>query len=364
MKQLGTIGLAFAIAGNLLGAGFVSGQELWQYFGVFGKNAFFGMILGFFVLYLVTVMLLRYAQREEISEVDALIIRRQSPLLRMLVGAVTMFFMFCTYVVMAAGAGSLTEQAFSVPHYIGSGLLCLAVALVTLSGVSGFLRVFSLFVPVILIFIFGLCVFTSPRFTLEELERIEGAGDNPMLSNWALSALNNATYNAGCSLGVFSVMAGRIKNKRTLYLGVLLGTVILMAISAVIIVMMFSSLDVVSFSLPMVAYAAKTDARTGLVFSLLLLCAMFATSVATSVAIAYYLRAKVRIAQRRGTYIIFVTVISVVAFAGSLAGFSELVSVVYPISGYIGFLFVALVAYNYLHSVLKSKKQNNKKEQL
>ena len=355
MKKLGIFGLALAMAGNLLGAGFVSGQELWQYFGVFGMKGYLGMTLTFLVLFLISVIILRYSQRENIDSVDALIVRRDIPFLRSAVGVVSIFFMFCTYVVMAAGAGALTEQVFSVPSYIGSAVLCLTVAFVTLSGVSGFLRIFSLFVPALLVFVFGMCAFRLPEFSLQDLEAIKGAGDNPMLSHWALSALNNATYNAGCIIGVYAVMAERVKNRKTVYFGSFLGVVILMAIAATVLSMLFSSVGCADYSLPMVAYATDLNRTVGVIFSVLLLFAMFANSVASSVAIAYYVRKRISLMKKNIYYIITVCLISVLGFAGSLLGFEKLVSVVYPISGYINLVFIIMISLNLIISIRKSQ---------
>ena len=42
MKKMGVLPLAFTYVGCFLGAGFVSGQELWQFFGAFGGLGFLG----------------------------------------------------------------------------------------------------------------------------------------------------------------------------------------------------------------------------------------------------------------------------------------------------------------------------------
>jgi|GEM_PF-4829672 len=41
-QKIGTLRLALTFAGCFLGAGYVSGQELWQYFGAFGARGFWG----------------------------------------------------------------------------------------------------------------------------------------------------------------------------------------------------------------------------------------------------------------------------------------------------------------------------------
>ena len=45
MKKIGALNLGLAFAGCFLGAGYVSGQELWQYFGAFGARGLLGLAL-------------------------------------------------------------------------------------------------------------------------------------------------------------------------------------------------------------------------------------------------------------------------------------------------------------------------------
>ena len=45
MKQIKTMTLAFTYVGCFLGAGFISGQELWQFFGSFGNWGYVGLSL-------------------------------------------------------------------------------------------------------------------------------------------------------------------------------------------------------------------------------------------------------------------------------------------------------------------------------
>ena len=44
-QKIGTLRLALTFAGCFLGAGYVSGQELWQYFGAFGARGLLGVVM-------------------------------------------------------------------------------------------------------------------------------------------------------------------------------------------------------------------------------------------------------------------------------------------------------------------------------
>jgi uncharacterized membrane protein YkvI len=44
-NKLGIFTIAFMYVGTIMGAGFASGREIWQFFGVFGKRGYIGIIL-------------------------------------------------------------------------------------------------------------------------------------------------------------------------------------------------------------------------------------------------------------------------------------------------------------------------------
>ena len=74
-RKIGTLRLGLTFAGCFLGAGYVSGQELWQYFGAFGAHGLLGLVLAIALLGGTGVLLLRLSARTGIETMDALIVR-------------------------------------------------------------------------------------------------------------------------------------------------------------------------------------------------------------------------------------------------------------------------------------------------
>ena len=58
MKKIGALNLGLAFAGCFLGAGYVSGQELWQFFGSFGTKGAVGLAIAMAVLFGVGILML------------------------------------------------------------------------------------------------------------------------------------------------------------------------------------------------------------------------------------------------------------------------------------------------------------------
>ena len=101
-RKIGTLRLGLTFAGCFLGAGYVSGQELWQYFGAFGAHGLLGLVLAIALLGGTGVLLLRLSARTGIETMDALIVRADIPWLRTLVGVLTAALLFGVVCIMAA----------------------------------------------------------------------------------------------------------------------------------------------------------------------------------------------------------------------------------------------------------------------
>ena len=50
------ISIGFMFIGAVMGAGFASGREAWQYFGIFGEQAYFGVAIEAFLFVAVGLM--------------------------------------------------------------------------------------------------------------------------------------------------------------------------------------------------------------------------------------------------------------------------------------------------------------------
>ena len=74
MKQIKTWTLAFTYVGCFLGAGFISGQELWQFFGAFGNWGYVGFALATLLFVVIGVLFIRLTQMTRCSDMDQLLV--------------------------------------------------------------------------------------------------------------------------------------------------------------------------------------------------------------------------------------------------------------------------------------------------
>ena len=74
MKKIGALNLGLTFAGCFLGAGYVSGQELWQFFGSFGKSGIIGLLLAMLLLLVVGIMMVWLGGMTQTEEIDKLVV--------------------------------------------------------------------------------------------------------------------------------------------------------------------------------------------------------------------------------------------------------------------------------------------------
>lgn len=355
MKQLSVANTAFLFSGCFLGAGFVSGQELWQFFGCFGPNGFWGLLLAAVLFAVCGVLLIRLAQISGIQELDETVIRWNIPWLRHLVAFLQCLFLFGIVAIMIAGGGALVHQMFEmIPAWCAGLAMAALVTLIAMRGLNGVASAFSVCVPVIIVATIGFAIAALSVFGPEQLSMPATGSGNPILPAWPVAAVAYVAYNTFGSIGILTPFGDLIPGKKKVYQGILLGTGLLVLIAISVLLSLFLHLPSTQAEMPMLDLACQINRKLGYVYGLLLLAGIYGTALSSSVAIFTYLKLRYRAVLRHETK--FLVAMIAVAFFASLAGFGDLINMIYPVFGYLGMLSLLLVFWNYLHYRRQSSK--------
>lgn len=349
MKKLNIFQLSMTLAGCFLGAGYVSGQELWQFFGSYGKPGFLGFLLAMILLFLFCLIILHLANKRNLTDMAEIVIPYEIPWLRTIFGITQVTLLFGIYIIMSAGAASLLEQMLHIPPAVGGGIFCVLVLFLALRGMDGMVRIFSWIVPALVVSTLILGGYLSATHGFSEISA--DSAQNPLLGSWIFSACTYVSYNLFGSLGILAPLGGRIVSKKTLVLGVLSGTVLLCVIAVAILGALWAVPDATSTSLPMLQLACELNMGIGYFYAALLFSGMFGTSLSSTLAADVYLREHIPFFRKCPRLPIIL--LSLFAWVCSLFGFSELVGFIYPIFGYFGLLAIVGIL---LHFFKYSKK--------
>ena len=344
MKKITTLPLAFSYVGMFLGAGFVSGQELWQFFGCFGIAGFAGFLLSAGLFLVVAYALLRLSCSTGIADIGALIFPGDHPRARAFIDILQCLLLFGIIVIMIAGAASLLHDLTGLPKALCGALFTLAVLPMALYDLQGLVAAFSVIVPVLCIaaVFLGLAVLFRQDFRFAPSVGSVSA----MLPNWWIGGITYATYNLFGAIGMLVPFAALIPDTRTIRRGLGLGSVFFLVMTFGILASLTAMPASGAADLPTAMLAQLFHPALGLVFEVLMGLAMFSASVGSLIALLNQGGFHWPILQTRRKA--FLVLFLLGAYALSLLGFSELIGVVYPLFGYISIPFLVLLVRNWI----------------
>ena len=347
-KEKGTVSIALTFAGCMLGAGFVSGQELWQYFGAYGEKGILSLILSFLLLGAATLLLVLLSRRLGKTAMDDLILKADLPLVKNLIGDVTAFIIFSNVSIMIAGIGALAEQMLGVSRILVDLIVTVLIGVCSFFGIGGMMTVFDLLVPLLVASTLVICGVRLGGTGLEGIRFSADSAVNPMLGGCALACVNYATMNFFGVITVFPPLGEKIGKTRKLVLALILGSVLLIVSGLGIVLALAASGNVVFKEIPMQDMALMLGSFPGLLLAVMLLAAMFGVGVSYQVSTMSYLEGRGKWLREHRNLVL--PVVLVLAYALSLIGFGDLIGFLYPLFGYFGMLLILLLLIRYVGS--------------
>ena len=338
------ISIAFMYLGAVIGAGFASGREAWQYFGVFGDLGYFGTLIEMALFVIFGVFMVVIAQKEKTADIGEIILpfnnKRWSRLLGTTVGLIN----YSALVALSAAGGAMFEQRFGIHPAAGGALIVFLVLLTVLGDFDRIFHVFRVIMPFLFAFIVGTALYAG--FTLEKVPAPEGAVKPSVLSGvWYLSAVIYASYNLLVTIPINAKSALRAKSLKQAVAGVSVGGVCLALMGMILLRMLL--LDPVfseSMSLPILGYAGRISPLMENLISIALLTAIY--SSATSCYYGFTTRFKE--GPNKKKLVIF---FAVLGFFLGLVGFKSLITYMYPLEGYFGMAVLILITIHFFRVI-------------
>ena len=354
MKKVGIWAISFTYVGIFLGAGFVSGPELWQFFGAFGNLGYVGFLVAALLFTLFGVILMRLCQMTGYEELDRLLVPWEKlPWFRKASGALTAAFLFGIVIIMLAGAGALVEQLFGIPAWLVNIFFMLLVSVIALTGVTGMIDAFSLLVPVLVVATIVFALAAWFKFGTDAIFQLENVNTNPLMPNWLVAAFTFVAYNLLAGIGIMVPVGNRVEKRSHVYWGISLASLMLVALAFAIISSMAIYPPCIETELPMVALAMALNPMLGGVYGIAMLIGMFVNALASLVAMIVYLEQKKPALVSRRKLIAAIS--SVLAWAGSLAGFGNTISVIFPVFGYLSIIYMVCMVIHFLQLKKKNR---------
>lgn len=332
--------LGCAYIGTVVGAGFASGREIYQFFARYGNAGYLAILISTFLFAYVGFRLLDLGRRlsaKSFREVNHYLFGRYAGYV---VDTLCMLMLFGVTVAMLAGSGELFRERLNASFQLGVLLTILVTFLTVLKGISGLLKANTVIVPMMVLFVLytGLHALWTHGVT-PALANGRAMHGSPVMS--VVSAIIYAAFNIGLSAGVLIPLGAQINDPLVLRQGARLGAV---GLGAMLILVMYALLTyaptALQYEVPMAYIATRlgTFIQWGFVFVL------WGEIYSTLVGNVYALSAQSAHRSQR-MLALHTAVLLGIAFLCSQIGFARLVAVGYTLFGWVSLFLLLAIAW-------------------
>ena len=345
-KRKGLFAQVVLLISSMTGVGFSSGHEIWSFFGRHGFGGLFSVItmpvvLAVFIYMTLTIFGNKRAQDDYKEKC------RKNKLLQMIsniIDLIVALFIGIIVVSMISAAGDVINQLSGIPLYIG----CIFAAVVVFSAVVGgsiryVTSYLSFALPVILTSTIVICVtalsVSSGQILLPRREF--GISDN-----WLISLLLYVSYNMLVVRGVASSISETVNKRKHAFLISVLSATIFGTIAVLQFIVETKSENIGAINgFQMVHIAHEISPVLATAYRMLILISAIGTAIACFYAfISKLIRTKYtnRVKQKK-----LIVLVAILCCIGSLIGFANINSIVYPLLGTIGLISLVTIVYRY-----------------
>ncbi len=333
----------FLIVGTIIGAGYASGRELWEFFGAESGLA----IILFSILFSIScAVILTVSKREKTTHYLPVLEKILGKRLAKAYDVMIVLYLFSVTVIMLAGAGA-TLEVYHIPFWLGIVLNSVLVVLMFIKGTSGMTKINAILIPILIaclmavLIVYQESVGFSFSFHLNEQR------------NWP-SALTFTSLNILPIIAVLGAVGHQVKHRGEIYIasigsGLILGSVSYIYNESLLTV----AQEIIFYEIPLFVILKHYPSVMVLAISLVLWLAIYTT--ATSGVLGLISRLQVRVQGE--PWLIAMLLVAMMAPL-TLFGFSTLISILYPLYGILNlYILAALLLYPILRHPATKKKR-------
>ena len=144
----------FPIIGTLIGAGFASGQEVYNFFYLYGIRGIIGIFISSILMGLIIYRTFEIIENKKVNNynefLNAIIKNRR---IKDIMSIIINIFILISFYVMIAGFGAYLKQEFNVNSFIGSSILAIICFLVFKTNIKGFVKINEVLIPILILII-------------------------------------------------------------------------------------------------------------------------------------------------------------------------------------------------------------------
>lgn len=326
------ISITLVIIGALIGAGFASGQEIFSFFYIYGKNGIYGILIMSILIGIFIYKSLKIIYQKQVYNYnDFLNLFIKNTKVRNVILWIVNVLLLVSFYIMVAGFGAYFEQEIGINRIIGSIVLNLLCVIVFFSNIKGVLKASNLIVPFLIFFIFFIGI--------KNIVQIRTIDFYQMKNNWILSMLIYNSYNFILLMPVLISLKKQITKEKNIKKVSILVTIIILILSINIFFLLLNAniKEIENQEMPIVYIISNYFNKYKKIYAFIVLASIFTTAISVGIGFLQ------NISENSNSYPQFVLFMCITSLLMSNIGFSKLLNFIYPVFGYIGILQIVII---------------------
>ena len=326
------ISITLVIIGALIGAGFASGQEIFSFFYIYGKNGIYGILIMSILIGIFIYKSLKIIYQKQVYNYnDFLNLFIKNTKIRNVILWIVNVLLLVSFYIMVAGFGAYFEQEIGINRIIGSIVLNLLCVIVFFSNIKGVLKASNLIVPFLIFFIFFIGI--------KNIVQIRTIDFYQMKNNWILSMLIYNSYNFILLMPVLISLKKQITKEKNIKKVSILVTIIILILSINIFFLLLNAniKEIENQEMPIVYIISNYFNKYKKIYAFIVLASIFTTAISVGLGFLQ------NISKNSNSYPQFVLFMCITSLLMSNIGFSKLLNFIYPVFGYIGILQIVII---------------------
>ena len=326
------ISITLVIIGALIGAGFASGQEIFSFFYIYGKNGIYGILIMSILIGIFIYKSLKIIYQKQVYNYnDFLNLFIKNTKIRNVILWIVNVLLLVSFYIMVAGFGAYFEQEIGINRIIGSIVLNLLCVIVFFSNIKGVLKASNFIVPFLIFFIFFIGIKNIVQIRIIDFYQ--------MKNNLILSMLIYNSYNFILLMPVLISLKKQITKEKNIKKVSILVTIIILILSISIFFLLLNAniKEIENQEMPIVYIISNYFNKYKKIYAFIVLASIFTTAISVGIGFLQ------NISKNSNSYPQFVLFMCITSLLMSNIGFSKLLNFIYPVFGYIGILQIVII---------------------
>lgn len=329
--------VAFAFVGVVVGAGFATGQEIFQFFTSNGNYSIWGVIITGFIVTVGGIFVLQTGFKLNAHSHTEPIKYYLPKRIATLFDIILTLFLFALAMIMTAGGVSTIHESFNIPYALSSVFLISIILLTLFLKFERLIAILGMVTPflVIIVTIIAMYYLITGSFSFSEADQYANTATRTD-QWWWFDAINYGSLQIAAAFSFLSVMGGRLKFKSsTIYGGMIGGLIITFLLLMLNLGMVTQFSQIKDVALPSLLLAKEISPAIGLFMSIVMILVIYNTVVG----LMYAFASRFTIPYSKHYYIMIISM-ALITFATTFIGFIDLIGKVFPIMGIFGFILL------------------------